>query len=258
MKKRRIRNLWIILPVMLIVILAIVAKEQRNTWCTGIAVELTQAYNQGFLTEQDIIDHLHKHNDTLEGRNIRSIDVTMLEQQLMKIPYISMADVYFTLGGVLKVRVQQRNVIARLFDVYQTSVWMADDGTLMPVTYGLSQRTLVANGEIRDTLSRLTGKNILTMQGVPTLKEIHKTAAYIQKDSFLQALIPQIYINQRKELELIPSVDDHIILIGNADSLDYKLRKLMAFYHRGMTRTGWAPYDHINLKYSNQVICSNK
>jgi cell division protein FtsQ len=258
MKKRWIRNLWVILPVLLVAILAIVVREQKNTWCTGITVEVAHSGQGGFLSEQNIIDHLHKHNDTLEGRNVRSIDVTLLEQQLMKIPYVAMADVYFTLGGVLKVRVQQRNVIARVFDIHQHSAYLADDGTLMPVTPGFQQRVLVANGEIHDTLSRLNGKNILDIQGVAVLKEIHKTASYIHRDTFLQALIPQIYVNQKRELELIPSIDNHTILIGNADSLEYKFRKLLAFYQRGMTRTGWAPYDQINVKYSNQVICSNK
>jgi cell division protein FtsQ len=246
------------IPLTLVVLLYFTSIRQRDQYCTGVNVILENPEAGTFLTEQEVVHHLNKLNDTLEGKNTHDIDVAKLERQLMNMPFVAKADVYFTLHGVLKIRMQQRAVVARLYDAYNTTAYLANDGTIMPVAKGSRHRVLVASGEIRDSLQRLIGKNIHQLKAGNVLHEVHALANYIHNDTILSALIAQATITQHQEIELIPSIDDHTILIGNADSLAYKFRKLLAFYQKGMTRTGWDTYSQINLKYSNQVICTNK
>lgn len=246
------------IPLVLIILLYFTSTKQRDKYCTGVTVVLENPEAGTFLTEQEVIHHLNKLNDTLEGKNTHDIDVAKLERQLMSMPFVAKADVFFTLHGMLKIRMQQRAVVARLYDVHNATAYLANDGTIMPVARGSRHRVLVASGEIRDSLQRLIGKNVQQLKPGNVLHEVHALANYLHNDTILNALIAHAYINQHQEIELIPSIDDHTILIGNADSLDYKFRKLLAFYQKGMTRTGWDTYSQINLKYSNQVICTNK
>jgi cell division protein FtsQ len=79
---------------------------------------------------------------------------------------------------------------------------------------------------------------------------------YITHDKFLKAQIAQIYVNEQNEFELVPRIGNHIILLGTAEDLDDKFRRLVAFYRYGLNKIGWNKYNVINIKYKNQVVCS--
>ena len=79
---------------------------------------------------------------------------------------------------------------------------------------------------------------------------------YITHDKFLKAQIGQIYVNEFNEFELIPRIGSHVILLGKAEDLDDKFRRLYAFYRFGLNKIGWNKYSVINIKYKNQVVCS--
>ena len=65
----------------------------------------------------------------------------------------------------------------------------------------------------------------------------------------------QLHINENKEIELIPRVGNHIILLGSDEGLEAKFEKLMLFYQKGVQQIGWNQYSTINLKYKDQLVC---
>jgi cell division protein FtsQ len=67
-----------------------------------------------------------------------------------------------------------------------------------------------------------------------------------------------MYVNTDSEIELIPRVGDHTILIGNTNNLEEKMQNLFVFYTQAMKKAGWNEYEMINLKYRGQVVCSKK
>ena len=91
---------------------------------------------------------------------------------------------------------------------------------------------------------------------VEVLVDIYTVAQTCSKSKFWSSQINQLYVNRDKEIELIPRVGDHHILIGHSNDLDKKLNKLKYFYAEGLDKTGWNEYKVINLKYANQVVCT--
>jgi len=258
-RKRWIRVLlWTAAGLLLTTLLVVTLQRQQQTYCTDIVVDMESLGSGVSLDKAAVMAHLKSFNDTIRGKKLQEVDLVGLQRHLLKLPYVAGADLHFTLQGVLKVKVLPRGIIARLYDIHGGSMLLADDGMLLPVPADGGPRVIVASGVITDTLRRMSGKRVAEIHHGSILQEIHKTALYLATDPFRQALITQIYVNKQQELELVPLVDDHIILIGNADSLDYKFHKLMAFYRKGTIRTGWDTYTMINLKYSNQVICTNR
>ncbi|HEY9561379.1 MAG TPA: cell division protein FtsQ, partial [Anseongella sp.] len=83
-------------------------------------------------------------------------------------------------------------------------------------------------------------------------------ARFIREDKFWNAQIGQVYVNSGQEIELIPRIGDHRILIGNVRDLPAKMEKLLIFYQRAMPRVGWDTYKVINLKYGNQIVASRE
>jgi site-specific DNA-cytosine methylase len=60
------------------------------------------------------------------------------------------------------------------------------------------------------------------------------------------------------DIALYMRVGDQTILFGGFDNIDYKFRKLEAFYKNVVPIHGWNKYSVINLKYADQVVCTLK
>jgi cell division protein FtsQ len=60
------------------------------------------------------------------------------------------------------------------------------------------------------------------------------------------------------EIELVPRVGQHIIYLGQIDGYEEKLERLLIFYEKGLSQTGWNQYTGISLKYKDQVVCTKK
>ncbi len=59
------------------------------------------------------------------------------------------------------------------------------------------------------------------------------------------------------DVELFPKVGNHVILMGRVSDLEDKFQRLYVFYRMGLNKVGWNKYNVINIKYKNQVVCSN-
>ena len=80
----------------------------------------------------------------------------------------------------------------------------------------------------------------------------------MQNDEFWKAQIAQVHVTATHEIELVPRVGDHTIVLGRPGNYARKFEKLYTFYEKGLTQVGWNKYSRINLDYSNQVIGTKK
>lgn len=82
----------------------------------------------------------------------------------------------------------------------------------------------------------------------------------VENDGFWSAEIVQIVASATSygtmELMLVPRSGDFRIVFGEIDDCDRKLEKLLRFYRDGLGKIGWDRYGTINLKYNNQVVCT--
>ncbi len=81
----------------------------------------------------------------------------------------------------------------------------------------------------------------------------------VENDDFWRSELVQIVVHTAHsgspELELVPRSGQHIILFGRLENIDRKLDKLLCFYRKGLSRTGWDRYRYIDVRYHNQVVC---
>jgi len=83
-------------------------------------------------------------------------------------------------------------------------------------------------------------------------------AQFIYNDELWRAQIAQVYVDNPNNIELIPRVGPHTIILGSADNFEHKLAKLRIFYQTALPEEGWNKYKQINLKYSNQIVCTKR
>lgn len=250
---------WIVLIVGVFLILGFVKKEHSKISCKSFNVIVENNIKNQLIDENQIKENIYTTFDTLVGKKLSDINLDEVEKLLVSYDHIAKAEVYTSLNGNLNINITEREPVLRIINKRNESFYMDDKGELFPLSDISSVRVSVASGNItateKDTVNieNLEKTEVSEMTKMQKLYLINK---YIQEDSFLQAQIEQIFINKSNEFELVPKVGRHIILFGDADNIESKFEKLLVFYKQGIQKAGWKKYKTINLKYSNQVICS--
>lgn len=248
----------------LILVLSFSRSEQLEKVCTGIKIQIDHHTGNFFVEEEDIHAMVYHEIDTVVGRLMMDINSHRLEHKISNHPSIEKAEIYKTINGELRIQIQQRRPIVRIFNAFGESFYLDSQAEPMPISSKFTSRVLVASGYI--TAGLVDAHQIaFQSEGSDTadeeskiLYDVHTFAAYIHKDDFWNAQIEQLYVNKEMEIELIPRVGNHRIVFGDATSIEKKFNKLKIFYHEGLDKTGWNEYSVINLKYANQVVCKKK
>lgn len=238
---------WVICLGGLVVLMSFIEAKKASVVCTAVKVNIPGS--QYFIDKQEVDQILQTSSHTLIGRKLENINIQELENKLRANPFIEFAKVYTEMDGILRVEVSQRQPILRVMNHYDMDFYIDQHGLKIPLSSNFTARVLVANGYIEELFT-----NHVDSLHTHLAKDLYKTADFIRKDSLWDAQIAQIYVNSAREIELIPRVGSQRILIGNADSLNVKLKNLLAFYKQVLPQVGWDKYSKINIKYTNQVI----
>ena len=86
------------------------------------------------------------------------------------------------------------------------------------------------------------------------LKDISEISQVILNDPFWMAQVSQIDITKEGLMEMIPTVGNHLIKLGNGDDIEKKLHRLYVFYKNVLSKTGFETYKVIDVQYAGQVI----
>ena len=82
----------------------------------------------------------------------------------------------------------------------------------------------------------------------------------LERDDFWSAEVVQIVVRTTPsgamEIDLIPRSGRHVIRFGRLERTKEKLDKLLRFYRKGFSRMGWERYRTIDVRFTDQVVCS--
>ena len=238
---------WVLSLSGLVVLMGFVELKKNNVLCTDVKIYIPG--NQYFIDKDEVENILELKNNDLIGRKLSDINTHQLVTKLKANPFVEYAKVYEDMDGVINVIITQRQPVLRIINKFNQDFYLDRNGFKIPLSDNYTARVLVANGNIDEPMS--TGMDTLsTALG----RDLFATANFIRKDSLWNAQIVQLYVNKDHEMELIPRVGDHRILLGNADSLQLKFRNLLVFYQQALPKVGQDAYKIINIKYANQVI----
>jgi cell division protein FtsQ len=83
-------------------------------------------------------------------------------------------------------------------------------------------------------------------------------ADYMNTHSTWKKEVQQVYVRSEKQIELIPSAGEHIIILGEPKDIKDKMDRLTIFYKEGLDKAGWNKYSTIDLNYAGQVVCTKR
>lgn len=242
---------WLISLAGVVVLLSFINVKKQTVKCTDIKIIIPGADN--FIEREEIDEILKQDQGVLLGRNLENINIHQIEKKLQSNPYIGFAKVYVDMDGVLHIEVKQRQPIVRILNENGQDFYIDNDGLKMPISANFTANVLVATGHI----SEVFGSRVDTLH-TQLGRDLYKTAQYIKKDTLWDSQIEQIVVDQKNDITLIPRVGNQRIILGNADSLEKKMKNLLLFYKKAMPQVGWDTYKTINIKYTNQIVCEKR
>ena len=254
---------WVLLIAGIFILTGFINHKMEDEKCREVIVTIEDLNRFGFISEGDIIDILNREFSTPISQKIKDIDTDAIEKRLNRHMAVEEADVYISVDRKLNIRLTQRKPILRVF-TDSSSFYIDHNGRSMPLSNKYTALVPVANGDIDliyDSLINQTNRSQQTMDStvIPSLYfDLYELSQFLDRHEFWKAQIEQVYVNKQSEFELIPRVGNHSIVLGGVDGLERKFQKLMWFYEKGLSKTGWNEYKSINLKFKDQVVCTKR
>lgn len=242
---------WLVSLAGLVVLLSFINVKKQTVKCTNVKILIPGADN--FIEREEVDQILREDQGVLVGRNLEQINIHQIEKKLQANPYIGFAKVFVDMDGVLNIEIKQRQPILRILNSIGQDFYIDNDGLKMPISPNFTANVLVATGNIQEVF----GTRVDTLR-TQMARDLYKTAQYIKRDTLWDNQIEQITVDSKNDIELIPRVGNQRIILGNADSLDKKMKNLLVFYKKAMPQVGWETYRTINIKYTNQIVCEKR
>ena len=171
-----------------------------------------------------------------------AINTDKIETELKKNEMIARVEAYKTPSGIIKLEVEQKIPILRVISS-RGNFYVDNLGTTMPVSFRYVADVPLVSGYVEKELA---------------ITDLYKFALFLQENEFWNNQIEQIYVHPDNEVELIPRVGNHRIVLGSFDNFEEKLDNLRLFYDKVVPKTGWEKYSILNLKYKDQIVCTKR
>lgn len=240
-----------ILTAVLIVggIIAFTERRQSTASIKDITIKIKNVNENHFLDENDISDLMQLNKENLKGASLERVNLKEVEKKIRREPFIKDAQLYSDLKGNLVVSTELRRPIARIVRNDGPDGYIAEDGTVMPVSSKFTSRVILISGSyVRELLRQNNlnnsedGKNLIGL-----INAIHD-------NEFWNAQIAQLDIDHKMRITIFPQVGDERIEFGKPENLEAKFKKLMIFYKEILPRMGWNKYNRVNLEYEGQIV----
>jgi len=246
-----VRVLWSIAGAALIVLFVVAWKAKEEKKCTSIQIELVGENTAAlFMDEKEILQIIHEQG-VKEGLPIGDVNLNTLEKYLQTIRWVKNVELFLDNTQSLQVRIEQRIPIARIFTASGNSFYIDKEGLQLPLKQLTVLRLPVFTNFPSDQ-QKLSKPDSLLLNDI-----LHFTKA-VATDSFFMAQTAQVNIATNGDFELVPSVGDHLVLIGSVENIEDKLNRLYTFYKKVWVQSGLNAYQVIDCRFDNQIVALKK
>lgn len=232
-------------------LMSLVKKKDAVQVCTSMKVMVEG--KETFIDQHDISDLVKTKFGRVVGKELNQLPIEEMEKALMELPYVSAAEIFADMDGVLQIAVKQREVLMRIVNKNGQEYYIDSQGAKVPVTLKYVPHVLVANGNINEGY-----KKALDTVETGLVRDLVSIVNHVKNDPLWSNQIVQLYVDENKDIEIIPRVGKQQLILGDADNLEEKLDRLAIFYKHILPKVGSDAYEKVNVKYDGQIICERK
>ena len=244
------REARIVAAVLVVVgIIAFTEGRQEGLVIGDVRVKVDNISENHFLDEQDILSLMEFDQVAMKGARFSEVNMREVERKIRRQPFVQDAQLYSDLKGNIIVRTSLRRPIARIVRNDGPDGYIAEDGTIMPVSEKFTSRVVLIGGAYIPTM--LKQRNLSLTEEGRMLMHVIET---IREDEFWNAQIAQLNIDSKMRITMLPQVGNERIEFGKPERVAQKFDKLMIFYKEILPRMGWNKYSRVNLEYESQIV----
>ncbi len=216
----------------------IIPRHEKEQVCTGIDIVIADSTDRSFTEVSTLMNRIKQRGLIPTGQPLNAISTQAIEECVLEYPILQDAVCYKTIEGRVHLDVRQRVPILRV--ATGENYFVDDNRQIMPDLASVAAYVPIVTGRVSKSFA----------QG-----ELFDFVQYVESNSFWSAQIEQIHVVSQKQIELIPRIGNHVIILGDLNDYEKKLSKLKTFYTEAMNKTGWTPYREIDLRFHGQVVC---
>lgn len=242
--KKKILTLFVLLllSVYLVAAWTVLNDRPMGTVCQGVEYLIKDSLHAAFIRPQEVESLLKRHKLCPIGKRMDSVICRNIEACLREDARIKSAECYKSPTNRICIEIVQRMPVLRIMSQNGENYFVDSEGKAMPETQ-CAAYVAVATGQIDKETA---------------CKELYELGMFLRQDKFWNAQVQQIHVTPEKEIELVPTVGDHILFLGKPGQYEEKLSKLKEFYEKVLNKVGWNKYSRISVEFGNQVICTKK
>ena len=224
-------------------------RKQGMVAVKDIVIKVENANENQFLDEEDVVDLMQLDQENLKGVSLDRLNMKEIEKRIKSNRFVKDAELYSDLKGNLIVKATLRRPIARIVRNDGPDGYIAEDGTVMPVSDKFTTRVVLMSGAFSRLLLQTENLN-KSIEG----KQLMELLSIIRNDEFWRAQIAQLDIDSKVSVNMFPQVGGQLIEFGKPENLEVKFKKLRIFYKEILPQKGWNAYERVNLEYEGQII----
>lgn len=215
------------------------SKRNENRKLKEANIEFADA--EDFITHEKVNNLLIQNFGSITSIAKVKLDLNSVEKSLDKNPMIDKAEVYATVDGKLKAIITQKKPVARIYQGLN-SFYIDHRGGVMPLSDSYTARVPLVTGEI-DSIEK---------------EKLHLLLNYIHDDEFLKKNIIGVQVSGKGSLKMQSRNYDYEIQFGMPVNIEKKFNNYKAFLQDAVQDTLIEQYKTINLKFTQQVVCTKK
>lgn len=216
-------------------------ESDRRVRCNNLHITVVDSAECDLVKAGDLYQYIEQAGLSPVGKSCRLVNTEDIEQYVRQIDILRDVQCYHKRNGDVYLSVKQRHPVMRVVTDENETYYLDQDGDRIAVNDMYLDYLPLVLGCIDDTLSAA---------------DLLPLVQYISADSFWNAQTEHLYVSPRHEVELMPRVGNHVVLLGTPDGYEDKLARVLALYKQAMPRIGWSVYDTISVKYHGQVLCT--
>jgi cell division protein FtsQ len=217
-------------------------RHEDTRICQGVDLHITDSLHFDMIDEEMILSLLKEKMLDPVGKPLDRVDVMAIESALSQHPLVGSAQCYKTGGDKVRINLSSKIPMVRVLNIYGQDFYVDSRGEIL-TQHSLAVQLPVATGYID---RRFASEDLL------------EVVRAIDESEFWKAQVEQIDVTKEGQIQLVPRVGDHLLVLGTADDVESKLDRLMNFYEKGLDNVGWNKYRTISVAYDNQVVCKKR
>jgi cell division protein FtsQ len=224
-------------------------RKQGAVAVRDIIIKVENVNENQFIDERDVADLMQLSQENMKGATLDRLNLKEIETRIKSNRFVKDAELYSDLKGNLIVKAILRRPIARIVRNDGPDGYIAEDGTIMPVSDKFTTRVVLISGSFSNQLLRAENLNKF-IEG----QQLMEMLKIIREDEFWKAQVAQLDIDNSVHVKLFPQVGGQLIEFGKPENLNEKFKKLRIFYKEILPKQGWNTYERVNVEYEGQII----